>query len=121
MKRILLVFAIFSAVLLSCTDRDDDVNYVNIRIKNDTDFNFSEVRVTEKDTIYENVLSGEFSEYYAFDSAPEEMGLTIVSDSATFDYTPRVLIIDSLPVGFYTYELGLDDENQIEFNFRIDY
>lgn len=116
-----MVFVIFSTILFSCTDRDDDVNTVNIRIKNDTDFNFSEVRVTEKDTVYENVLAGEFSEYYAFESAPEEMGLTIISDSATFDYTPRVLAIDSLPIGFYTYELGLDSENQIQFNFRIDY
>lgn len=121
MKRFLLVFVIFSAVLFSCTDRDDDVNMVNIRIKNDTDFNFSEVRVSEKDTVYENILSGEFSEYYEFESAPEEMGLTIVSDSTTFQYVPSVLALDSLPIGFYTYELGLDEENQIKLNFRIDY
>ncbi|UWX54095.1 hypothetical protein NYZ99_13780 [Maribacter litopenaei] len=121
MKKVILVFAIFSTVLLSCTDRDDDVNMVNIRIKNDTEFNFNEVRVVEKDTVYENIASGGFSEYYEFESAPEEMGLTIISDSTTYNYTPRVLAIDSLPIGFYTYELGLDDENQIQFNFRIDY
>lgn len=121
MKRFLHVFVIFSVVLLSCTDRDDDVDMVNIRIRNNTDFNFNEVRVNEKDTVYENIPAGEFSEYYEFESAPEEMGLTIISDSASFEYTPRVLAIDSLPIGFYTYELGLDEENQVEFNFRIDY
>ena len=121
MRRFLLVCVVFLGVILSCTDRDDNVDSVNIRIKNQTDFNFNEVQIVEKDTVYENISAGGLSEYYEFLSAAEEMGLTIVTDSTTFTYTPNPLAIDSLPIGFYTYELGVNEENQIEFNFRIDY
>lgn len=121
MKRFLLVVVIFLGIIFSCTDRDDDVNTVNIRIKNNTDLTFTEVRLIEKDTIYENIPSGELSEYYEFISASEEMGLTILTDSTTYNYIPSALAIDSLPIGFYTYELGIDEENQILLNFRIDY
>ena len=112
---------VFFGILISCTDRDDNVDMVNIRIKNDTDFNFTEVRVVEKDTLYENIPAGETSKYYEFLTAAEEMELSVITDSTTYSYMPNALAIDSLPVGFYTYELGIDEENQIEFNFRIDY
>lgn len=121
MKRFLAILVLFVAVVSSCTDRDDEVDLVNIRIKNDTDFSFTEVRIIEKDTVYENIPAGEFSDYYEFESAAEEMQLSIVTDSTTYNYSPSQAVIDSLPIGFYTYELAIDDENQIDFNFRIDY
>lgn len=121
MKRLLVVCVVFFGIFLSCTDQDDNVDMVNIRIKNDTDFLFTEVRIVEKDTVYENISAGEFSEYYEFSNAAEEMGLSIVSDSSSFSYIPNTDVIDSLPIGFYTYEIGIDEGNQVQFKFRIDY
>lgn len=105
---------------MSCTDRDDEISTVNIRILNNSKFSFTELRIVEKDTTYENIAAGDYSEYYAFESASEEMELSILTDSTTYSYMPSVLAIDSLPVGFYTYALDIDPENEVLFNFRVD-
>lgn len=121
MKRLLLLSIILLGISISCTDRDDNVDIVNIRIKNNTDFFFNEVLLVQKDTIYENVGEGEFSEYYEFVQAFQTAALTITTDSTTYNYVPEETPIDSLPIGFYTYELGLDEEDEITFTFKIDY
>ncbi len=121
MKRLILLALFLFGIAISCTDRDDDVDMVNIRIKNNTDLFFNEVRVVQKDTIYENIGAGEFSEYYEFEQALQTMALTISTDSTSYNYVPSGVPTDSLPIGFYTYELGLDEEDGVTFTFRIDY
>jgi len=121
LKRSLVsILILFTIVFISCTDRDDDVAFVNLRIKNNTSLVFNQVQVIEKDTIYENIVDGSYSEYYEFDEASAEMNLTIETDSSTFNYQAKETILDSLPIGFYTYELSLNEENQIKLNFIID-
>lgn len=120
-KRLLVsVLVLFTIVFISCTDRDDDVALVNLRIKNNTSLVFNQVQVIEKDTIYENIVDGGYSEYYEFEEASAEMNLTIETDSTTFNYQAQETILDSLPIGFYTYELSLNEENQINLKFIID-
>ncbi|MGB3150769.1 MAG: hypothetical protein WBB27_08895 [Maribacter sp.] len=121
MKKLILSAIILLGIAISCTDRDDDVATINIRIKNNTDFFFNEVRLTQRDTTYENVGVGEFSEYFEYEQAFQTAALTIVADSTTFNYVPAEIPTDSLPIGFYTYELGLDEEEMVTFTFRIDY
>ncbi|MFX0557296.1 hypothetical protein ACOCEA_10900 [Maribacter sp. CXY002] len=121
MKRLLVSISIlFTVACLSCTDRDDDVASVNLRIKNNTSFAFNKVLVLEKDTMYINIGTGEYSQYYEFEQASAEMSLAIETDSVTFNYQAQETILDSLPIGFYTYELSLDEEKQVTLNFRID-
>ena len=121
MKRLILLALFLLGIAISCTDRDDDVDMVNIRIKNNTDLFFNEVTVVQKDTIYENIGAGEFSEYYEFEQALQAMALTITTDSTSYNYVPSGVPSDSLPIGFYTYELSLDEEDAITFTFKIDY
>ena len=120
MKRyfILIILAVITTV--ACTDRDDDITTVNIRIQNSTKILFQEVRVAGADTVYENIAVGDFSNYLEYGEAFEEMSLTIMADSTSFSYTPETAFTDSLPIGFYTYELSLDEANQLNLKFKID-
>ena len=120
MKRILLLSIFCIVILFSCTDSDDNVSMVNIRIQNSTSLFFSEVRVAKNDTVYENIEAGKFSEYIEFQKAYPTAALTILTDSTSLNYFPAEVFTDSLPIGFYTYEITIDEENQVGLNFRID-
>lgn len=120
MKRVFFLSLICIGILFSCTDRDDNVNLVNIRIQNSTSLFFSEVRIAQNDTIYENIEAGKFSKYIEFETAYANAAITILTDSTSLNYFPAESIMDSLPIGFYTYEITLDEENQVGLNFRID-
>tara|TARA_R110000764_G_scaffold171274_1_gene258082 strand:+ start:758 stop:1123 length:366 start_codon:yes stop_codon:yes gene_type:complete len=120
MKRVLLLSIFCIGLFFSCTDRDDNVSMVNIRIQNSTSLFFSEVRVAKNDTVYENIEAGKFSEYIEFEKAYPTAALTILTDSTSLNYFPTKVFTDSLPIGFYTYEITLDEENQVGLNFRID-
>ena len=120
MKRVLILSIFCIGLFFSCTDRDDNVNMVNIRIQNSTSQFFSEVRIAQNDTIYENIEAGKFSEYMEFETAYANATLTILTDSTSLNYFPTEVASDSLPIGFYTYEITIDEENKIDLNFRID-
>jgi len=120
MKRVYLLSVIIVVILFSCTDRDDEVNMVNIRIQNGTELFFSEVRIVENDTVYENIRVDEFSEYMEFERAYANTALTILTDSTSLNYFPMEISSDTLPIGFYTYEISLNKENQVGLIFRID-
>lgn len=120
MKRVLFLSILFLGLLISCTDRDDNVATVNIRIQNSTAQFFNEVRVAQRDTVYENIAAGDFSEYMEYEIAYQTAALTILTDSTSINYFPAEVPSDSLPIGFYTYEITLDEENQLGLTFRID-
>lgn len=120
MKRGLLLCILGLGILFSCTDRDDNVDMVNIRIQNSTKQFFSEVRIAQRDTVYENIAAGDFSEYLQYDTAFQTASLTILTDSTSLNYFPAEVPSDTLPIGFYTYEISLDEENRVALTFRID-
>ena len=120
MKRALLLCIFCIGLFFSCTDRDDNVSMVNIRIQNSTRLFLTEVRVAQNDTVFENIEAGKFSEYIEFEKAYPTAALTILTDSTSYNYFPTEVFTDSLPIGFYTYEITLDEENQVGLNFRID-
>lgn len=120
MKRVFLLSVICVVLLFSCTDRDDEVNLVNIRIQNSTELFFNEVRIAERDTVYENIAAGEFSEYIEFETAYPNATISILTDSTSLNYFSTEVSSDSLPIGFYTYEITLDEENQVGLTFKID-
>lgn len=121
MRKLVLLLIVVIGFAYACTDRDDDLNAVNIRIKNNTEALFNEVLVVENDTLYENIPAGEYSEYIEFQRAFQSTTLTIVTDSTTYNFVPSEVVTDSLPIGFYTYELGFDEEEQINLIFIIEY
>ena len=120
MKTVYLLSVIIVVLLFSCTDRDDEVNLVNIRIHNNTELFFSEVRIADKDTVYENIAADEVSTYMEFETAFANPAIAILTDSTSLNYFPTDVLSDSLPIGFYTYEISLDEDNQVDLTFRID-
>ncbi|TVZ15148.1 hypothetical protein [Maribacter sp. MAR_2009_72] len=120
MKRVFLLAVLGLVLLFSCTDRDDNIDMVNIRIQNSTPFFFNEVRVTQRDTVYENIAPDEFSSYLEYDTAYQTTALTILTDSTSYNYFPEEVPSDTLPVGFYTYQITIDEEENIALTFRID-
>lgn len=121
MKKYVILIGIAILGIVACTDRDDDIDTVNIRIKNSTSSFFSEVSVVGLDTVYTNIAAGAYSPYIMHGEAFQEMSLTVVSDSTTIRYTPSEMPTDSLPIGFYTYDLSFDDDKQLNFRFQVDY
>lgn len=120
MKRFFVLIILAVVATVACTDRDDDVSTVNIRIQNSSASVFQEVRVVGKDTVYENITAGSYSEYLEYDEAFQAMALTVVADSANYNYIPEMEFTDPLPIGFYTYELFFDESNQLDLKFKID-
>lgn len=120
MKRYVILIILAVITIVACTDRDDEITMVNIRIQNSTASVFQEVRLVDKDTAYMDIAAGDFSDYLEFGEAFEEMSLTVTADSTSYSYTPETVFTDSLPIGFYTYELFLDESNQLDLKFKID-
>jgi len=105
--------------ILSCDDRDDNLTGPNIRIQNLSNQNFSLVEVRVDTLFFENVSSDSFSEYMEFEVAYQQDVLRIEADSTTINFTPDS-ISDPLPIGLYTYQLNIDEEGELIFNFKID-
>ena len=72
------------------------------------------------DTVYENISADEFSTYMEFETAFANPAIAILTDSTSLNYFPTDVLSDSLPIGFYTYEISLDEDNQVDLTFRID-
>ncbi|WP_282163057.1 hypothetical protein [Ulvibacterium marinum] len=113
---------ILSLLALSCTDRDDDVDAVNIRIKNASNITFDEVQVSDAVEVYENVSSGDYSGYLEFETAYQYAFIQIRSGEDTFTLQPIDFVGETpLPIGFYTYELDITADGNVDLSFLIDY
>lgn len=110
---------LFLVTVLSCDDRDDNLTGPNIRIQNLSDQNFSRVEIRVDTLFFENIASDGFSDYLEFDVAYQQDELRIEADSTVIDFTPDS-ISSPLPIGLYTYQLDIDEEGGLIFNFKID-
>ena len=120
MKRILIF--VLAALVLACSDRDDDLDTVNLRIKNASNLTFDEVQVGDAEDVYENVAPGEYSDYLEYETAFERAFVEIKSGDETFVFQPLDLIAETpLPLGFYTYELNVDEGGNVDLTFAVDY
>ncbi|MGD1947213.1 MAG: hypothetical protein ACFB0A_13360 [Croceivirga sp.] len=116
----LLSVALFFIALISCDDRDDNLTGPNIRIHNLSSQNFTMVEVPQDTIRYENIGSEGFSPYQEYNEAFEQMALIVSADSSTFNFSPSELNFEPLPIGLYTYQLNIDEEGQLIFNFKVD-
>lgn len=110
---------IFVIVVSSCDDRDDNLTGPNIRIQNLSSQNFSRVEIRVDTLFYENISSDGFSDYLEFEVAYQQDTLRIEADSTIINFVPDS-ISSPLPIGLYTYQLDIDDEGELIFNFKID-
>ncbi len=121
MKKIAFyLFATF-LIMVGCTDRDDELNGINIRIKNNNSFAYDTVAVSGTDELYENVAAGESSEYLVYEQAYQFASITITAGEQSYD----LQIIDfvgetPLRLGFYTYELTAEEGGTIALKFIVE-
>lgn len=119
-KAVFSLFFLF-ALAISCTDRDDDLTAVNIRLRNTSEIVFDEVVVGDGPQIYENLAPDSFSEYKEYETAYRYAYIQITSGEETFVLQPIDFVgEEELPIGLYTYELSLTEEGEVLLEFRID-
>lgn len=121
MKRLIVLLLSVASLTTGCTDRDDDVNEVNVRIKNVSDKTFDEVQVGDAEELHMNISPDDFSEYLVYETAYRYAFIQILSGEETFTLQPIDFVGETaLPIGFYTYELNITEEGDITLNFVID-
>ena len=121
MKNIGFVLLTFLVFTLSCTDRDDDVNTINIRIKNDSNINFDEVQVGTNEELYTNVAPGDYSNYLVYEMAYQYAFVEIKSGEDIYVLQPIDFEGETeLPIGFYTYKLNINEEGEVSLQFVVD-
>ena len=122
MKRItLMILSIVCLVATGCTDRDDEINTVQIRIKNASDITFDEVQVGDAEELHLDVLPDSYSAYFEYAVAYKYAYIEIHAGEETYVLQPVDFVGQTpLPPGFYTYELSLSPEGEILLEFIID-
>lgn len=116
------MFVTISCIAGSCTDKDDNnVDAVNIRIKNTSNLTFDEVQVGDAGKVHMNIAQGDYSDYLEYETAYSYAFVEIKSDSATYTLQPFDFVGETeLPIGFYTYELDITEEGEVAIEFKID-
>ena len=108
-------------VSLSCTDRDDEVEEVNIRVRNVSELIFDMVQVGEADKVHENVSPDSFTDYLQYEEAYSYAYIEIQSGTETYVLQPIDFVGETpLPKGLYTYELNITTDGEVTLNFRVD-
>ena len=116
---LLLVFTLIC--LVSCDDRDDNVDAINIRIRNISDLNFDRVQVGEEDKIHEDIGPDTFSDYLQYEIAYRYAFIEIQSGAETYVLQPIDFVgEEALPIGLYTYELDVNEEGEVLLEFKVD-
>lgn len=121
MKRLIFLFAAFCIMTTACSDRDDDLTSINIRVRNISSLVFDEVIVGGEENVYEAVNPDSYSDYQEFEIAYSYAYIQITSGEEVFVLQPIDFVGEEvLPIGLYTYELNVNDEGQITLEFKID-
>ena len=121
MKKFLILAISVFLINISCNDRDDELNGIQIRVKNVSSINFDTIQVGGDEMVHTNILPDEYSGYLIYESAYSYAYINITSAEETYILQPIDFVGESaLPLGFYTYEIGLDAEGNVILNFVID-
>lgn len=121
MKKHLVLLLVILATSFSCTDRDDNLTKVNLRIKNTSDLTYQEVTVVSDANVYSDISSGSYSGYVEFDQLYSYAYIKILSEGETYVLQPIDFVGETpLAPGFYTYELDVDETGQVLLNFVVD-
>ena len=121
MRKLILALTTFAVLSTSCTDRDDDLSAVNIRIKNSSTVVFDEVLVGDETHIYEDLSPDSFSEYQEYEMAFSYTYIRITSGEQSYELQPIDFVgEEELPLGLYTYVLDITEEGGVTLEFVID-
>ncbi|MGB5498344.1 MAG: hypothetical protein WBM77_05405 [Maribacter sp.] len=121
MKQFLILAISILLVNISCTDQNDELNGIQIRVRNVSAINFDTIQVGGDEMVHTNIPPDEYSGYLIYESAYSYAYINITSAEETYILQPIDFVGESaLPLGFYTYEIGLDAEGNVSLNFVID-
>lgn len=121
MKRILILLALVAGFSMACTDQDDDLDAVNLRIRNNSSILFDAVIVGTATEPHLNVAPGSYSPYLIYEEAYRYAYIEITSGEETFILQPIDFVGETpLPVGFYTYLLDVTDTGEVVLEFVVD-
>jgi hypothetical protein len=121
MRRLFIVLPAVFFIGISCTDPDDNVNAVHIRVRNVSNLLFDEVQVGDAEEAHLNVAPDDYSDYLEYETAYSYAFIEIKSDSTTYTFQPFDFVgATELPIGFYTYELNITPEGDVALDFKID-
>lgn len=121
MKKLVLLTVMIVSLAAACTDLDDDLETVNIRIKNNSSLLFDAVIVGDALEPHENVAPGDFSTYFMYEEAYRYAYIEINSGEETFILQPIDFVGETpLPIGFYTYELDVTESGDVLLEFVVD-
>ena len=109
-------------LLASCEeDRDDGVTQAQVRIQNRDTLVFSTVSLGNDFVEFQEVPSGEFSDYQSAAEMPFFSTIRVVTEGNTYTLDAALDGYPAtLPVGFYTYGLRINTEGELILDFVID-
>ena len=120
MKSIASLVLFCVVVLFSCTDRDDNLEGVQIRVQNTTEITFSEVVIDS--LIFADVEPDDLPFYQKFEGLSLPQSVILRSDSLeTTVSVDSIFEIDSTQLNLFTYRIkDLTEEMVVEINILKD-
>ncbi len=110
MKPVLSLMLSFVVVLVSCTDRDDNLTGIQIRVQNNTETLFAEVVIDTLSFFDIQPQQQKFYKNYSNDRLPERM--SIRTDSLMFDLTvDNQITFDTTDLNLFTYRIFKMDDS----------
>ncbi len=119
--KISVAVLIFSLVLVfSCTDRDDNLEGVQIRVENTTGSTFTEVVIDS--LIFSDLQPDELAFYQKYNGLSLPQSVVLTGDSlSTTVAIDSIFEIDSTQLNLFTYRIkGLTEEMPIEVDILKD-
>ena len=121
MKRFAPLFFLLLIFAVGCTDRDDDLTAINIRIKNVSAISFDTIQVGGAEQLHQNIAPDNFSDYLKYEVAYRYAFIEIMADGETYTLQPIDFVGETpLSFGFYTYELNVSDTGNVLLEFKVD-
>lgn len=112
----LLILVLSITFLVSCSNDDDPVpSEVNIRLSNISEYDFENIVVNTSTGYvnYENINSGEMSQYKSFEMAYSYAFVELKIEGETYTLQPIDYVGETpLENGHYTYQLNANDSNE---------
>ena len=104
MKFLISILICSAVVLFSCTDRDDKLEGVQIRVQNTTSTSFNEVGIDS--LIFSDIQSGRMVFYQAYDGDVLPDNVILTTDSLSISIAvDNTFEIDSSALNLFTYKI----------------
>ena len=116
MKKFLVLAFISCIVVVGCTDYDDNLSGTQIRVRNNSAIDLSEIFIDEIE--YGEVAQKEATPYQKYDSSDLPEFLRVKADSLEFEEAVGNFEIDSVMLRLYTFQIDTVS-NEAGLKFRI--